>query len=206
MGGVADFLGARNFLLAHRTDYDLAYRHFNWPRLDEFNWALDSFDVMAAGNTGPALWVVDETGTEVRLSFAELSERSSRVAQFLCALGVRRGDHILLILGNELPLWETLLAAVKLGAVVIPAATLLVTEALQDRLHRGRVGHAIVGSARARKFASLGGDYTRICVGGPVAGWRSLEGAYQHREAFTPEDTTRASDPLLLYFTSGTTA
>jgi acetyl-CoA synthetase len=98
------------------------------------------------------------------------------------------------------------LAAFKLGAVVIPASTLLVTEDLRDRLHRGRVRHAIVGSAEASKFAALSGDYTRICVGGAVAGWRSLEDAYQHRESFTPENTTRASDPLLLYFTSGTTA
>jgi acetyl-CoA synthetase len=206
MSSVADFLHARNFLLAHRTDYELAYRHFHWPQLDEFNWALDYFDVMAAGNTRPALWVVDETGAEVRLSFAELSERSSRVAQFLSTLGVRRGDHILLMLGNELPLWETLLAAFKLGAVVTPAATLLVTEDLRDRMRRGRVRHAIVGSAEVSKFAALSGDYTRICVGGTVAGWRSLEEAYEHRESFTPENTTRASDPLLLYFTSGTTA
>jgi acetyl-CoA synthetase len=206
MGGVAEFLQARDFLLAHRTDYELAYGQFKWPQVDEFNWAVDYFDVMAAGNTRPALWLVDETGAEVRLSFAELSERSNRVAQFLRTLGVRRGDRILLMLGNEPPLWETLLAAFKLGAVVIPAATLLVTEDLRDRLHRGRVRHAIVGSAEASKFAALSGDYTRICVGGAVAGWRSLEDAYQHRESFTPENTTRASDPLLLYFTSGTTA
>jgi len=206
MGGVADFLQARDFLLAHRTDYELAYRHFNWPRLGEFNWALDYFDVMAAGNTRPALWVVDETGTEVRLSFAELSERSSRVAQFLRALGVRRGDRILLMLGNEVPLWETLLGAFKLGAVVIPAATLLEREDLRDRLSRGRVRHAIVESAQTSKFAALSGDYTRICLGEPVVGWRSLEGAYQHRESFVPDGITLASDPLLLYFTSGTTA
>jgi len=45
MGGVADFLQARDFLRARRSDYELAYRHFNWPRLDKFNWALDYFDV-----------------------------------------------------------------------------------------------------------------------------------------------------------------
>jgi acetyl-CoA synthetase len=206
MGVVGDFLHARDFLLAHRTDYELAYRHFNWPRLDKFNWALDYFDVMAAGNTRPALWVVNETGREVRLSFAEMSEQSSRVAQFLRGLGVRRGDRILLMLGNEVPLWETLLAAFKLGAVVIPAATLLETEDLRDRLNRGGVRHAIVESAHTSKFATLSGDYMRICLGGRVTGWRSLEDAYHHREPFIPDGTTYARDPLLLYFTSGTTA
>jgi len=206
MGGLAKFLEARDFLLAHRTDYEFAYRHFNWPQLNEFNWALDYFDVMAAGNPHPALWVVDETGTEVRLSFAEVSERSSRLAQFLRSLGVRRGDRIMVMLGNEVPLWETLLAAFKLGAVVIPAATMLETEDLRDRLNRGGVRHAIVGSGHVGKFAALGGEYTRICVGRRIDGWHFLEDADRHRESFTREGTTLATDPLLLYFTSGTTA
>jgi len=92
---------------------------------------------MAAGNTKPALWVVDETGAEFRPTFAEMSLRSNRVAQFLRELGVRRGDRMLLMLGNEVVLWDTLLAAAKLGAVVIPAATLLGPEDLEDRLDRG---------------------------------------------------------------------
>jgi len=113
---------------------------------------------------------------------------------------------MLLMLGNDVPLWETLLAACKLGAVVIPAATLLAPEDLQDRLDRGAVRHVIVGAAHTGKFAALGGEYTRICVGGPSAGWHAFEDAQQQSGAFTPEGVTRATDPLLLYFTSGTTA
>ena len=206
MSGLAEYLAARDFLLAYREDYDFAYRNFRWPRLDEFNWALDYFDAMAAGNSRLALWVLDEGGTEVRLSFAELSERSSRIAHFLRDVGVRRGDRILLMLGNEATLWEILLAAFKLGAVVIPAATLLGSEDLQDRLSRGRVRHAIVGSGHTSKFDALSGQYTRICVGDKIPGWHSLEYADQHHEAFTAEGLTLANDPLLLYFTSGTTA
>jgi acetyl-CoA synthetase len=206
MSGAAEFLKARDFLLSHRTDYDFAYQHFAWPQLQEFNWALDYFDAMAAGNTKPALWLVDESGAESRLSFEEMSQRSNRVAQFLRDLGVRRGDRMLLMLGNEVALWDTLLAAAKLGAVVIPAATLLSPEDLQDRLDRGVVRHVIVGSAHTAKFASLAGTYTRICVGGPAKGWHSLEDAARQSGAFVPGEVTRATDPLLLYFTSGTTA
>jgi acetyl-CoA synthetase len=206
MAGAAAFLKARDFLLAHRTDYEYAYRHFQWPELEEFNWALDYFDAMAAGNTNPALWIVDEAGVETRLSFAEMSERSNRVAGFLRGLGVRRGDRMLVMLGNEAALWDTLLAACKLGAVVIPAATLLGAEDLRDRLERGGVRHAIVGARHADKFAALGGGYTRICASGTAPGWQSLEEAYRQPAAFTPDGITRASDPLLLYFTSGTTA
>ncbi len=201
-----EFLKARDFLLRHRTDYEFACRNFQWPQLSEFNWALDYFDPMAAGNHIPALWVVDESGAEWKVSFAEMSQRSSRVAQFLRALGVRRGDRMLLMLGNEVPLWETLLAACKLGAVVIPAATLLAPEDLQDRLDRGAVRHVIAGAAHTGKFAALAGEYTRICVAGPCAGWRTFEDAYRQSGAFTPDGITRASDPLLLYFSSGTSA
>jgi acetyl-CoA synthetase len=206
MSGAAEFLQARDFLLSHRTDYEFAYRHFQWPKLDEFNWALDYFDAMAAGNTRPALWLVDESGAESRFSFAEMSRRSNRVAQFLRELGVRRGDRMLLMLGNEVALWDTLLAASKLGAVVIPAATLLGPEDLADRLDRGAVQQVIVGAAYIGKFAALAGECTRISVGGPVAGWQSLEDAQAQSGEFTPEGVTRATDPLLLYFTSGTTA
>src|SRR5712672_1297395 len=95
----ATFLEARDFLLAHQRDYETAYRDFRWPVLDRFNWALDYFDPMARGNDRPGLWLVDEAGDETKLTFAELAERSSRVANHLLALGVRRGDRLLMMLG-----------------------------------------------------------------------------------------------------------
>ncbi|HSM89766.1 MAG TPA: AMP-binding protein, partial [Desulfobacterales bacterium] len=199
------FLEARDFLVKHRTDYATAYRDFAWPKLTHFNWALDYFDVMAAGNEHPALWVVDEDGSETRLSFSQLSARSNRVANFLRSVGVKRADRILVMLGNEEALWDIMLAAIKLGAVLIPATTLLTPEDLKDRLERGQVRHVIAGAAHAGKFETLAGNYSRITVGGSVAGWTAFEKAYQHETAFTPDALTRVDEPLLLYFTSGTT-
>jgi acetyl-CoA synthetase len=200
------FLEARDFLLAHSEDYETAYRDFRWPVLDRFNWALDYFDPMAEGNQRPGLWIVDEGGSETKLSFAELAERASRLANHLRGLGVRRGDRVLMMLGNVAPLWECMLAAIKLGAVVIPATTLLTHDDLVDRFARGRVRHVVAGADNAAKFADLPGDYTRIAVGGAVPGWHSWEAGYDAPAKFTPEGETHASDPLLLYFTSGTTA
>ncbi|MBZ5622103.1 MAG: AMP-binding protein [Acidobacteriia bacterium] len=213
MNSAAEFLEARDFLLAHRTDYGTAWRGFRWPKLDEFNWALDYFDVMAKGNGRTALWIVDESGRETQFSFSELAERSNRVANFLRSAGMRRGDRVLVMLGNEVALWETLLAAFKLGAVVIPATGLLGPEDLRDRLDRGAVRHVVAGAIHAEKVekaVALSGPpipgFSHISVGGHVPGWLSFEDAHQHSADFRPDGPTRASDPLLLYFTSGTTA
>jgi len=205
-GNAAPFIAARDFLLRHRQDYAKAYRDFQWPRLDRFNWALDYFDVIARDNAQPALWLTDEDAGETKLSFAALSERSNRIANALRGLGVRRGDRILLMLGNVVALWETMLAAMKLGAVIVPATTLLARGDLADRFARGRVRHVVAGADAAAKFADLPGDYTRIVVGDEAAGWVSYESGYQASAQFTPDAETSAGDPLLLYFTSGTTA
>lgn len=202
----AAFTRARDFLLAHRTDYDTAYRDFRWPQLTEFNWALDHFDPLARGNDATALHIVEEDGRETRRSFASLSARSDQVANWLRAQGVKRGDRVLLMLGNELALWELMLACIKLGAVMIPATMLLTPEDLRDRLERGGVKHVAVASEQAAKFADLPGRYTRITVGAAVPGWLRFEDSASAPTAFTPEGPTQATDPLLLYFTSGTTS
>jgi acetyl-CoA synthetase len=203
------FREARDYLLAHREDYDTAYRGFVWPELGEFNWALDWFDVIArdpANAQRYALWIVEEDGTEGRWTFPEMAERSSRLANWLRGHGVRRGDRLILMLGNQVELWETILAAIKLGAVIIPASTLLGPEDLRDRVDRGAARHVVVRSADVPKFADVGGDYTRIAVGDKAEGWLSFAEAYAASDDFTPDGVTAATDPLLLYFTSGTTA
>src|SRR5215510_3218526 len=124
MNATETFLQARDFLLAHRTDYATAYRDFAWPQLTEFNWALDHFDRFAANNDRPALWIVEESGVEQKVSFARMSVRSNQVANWLRAQGVARGHRVLLMLGNEVPLWESVLAAIKLGAVLVPCSSL----------------------------------------------------------------------------------
>src|SRR6201991_367697 len=157
------FKEARAFLLQHRTDYDAAVKGFRWPDPVPFNWALDWFDAELARNPESAdrtaLWIVDAGDKETKLSYAELSRRSDRVANFLRAQGLKRGDHLLLLLGNVVPLWETMLAAMKLGVVVIPATTLLTPDELQDRLDRGRARVVVATQDQVGKFAGLGGDH-----------------------------------------------
>ena len=205
--GAAQLGVARDFLLANREDYDTAYRDFRWPALDEFNWALDWFDLLAArGGERTALWIVEEDGRECRRSFAELSARSGQVANWLREQGVGRGDRMIVMLGNQVELWETILAAMKLGAVIIPATPLLGATDLVDRVERGDARHVVVSAGDAAKFDGVPGGYTRIAIGDPVAGWLRYSDADRADPGFAPDAPTRASDTLLLYFTSGTTA
>jgi acetyl-CoA synthetase len=208
------FQEARAVLLEHRTDYDAAVKGFRWPDPVPFNWALDWFDADLAQNPDSkdraALWIVDAgSNRETKLSFAALSRRSSQVANFLRAQGLKRGDHLLLLLGNVVPLWETMLAAMKLGVVVIPATTLLTPAELRDRLDRGKARAVVATQDQVAKFAGLGSDnLVRIVVGATSThdGWSPFERAADASETFTPDGPTNADDPMLLYFTSGTTA
>jgi acetyl-CoA synthetase len=208
------FQEARAFLLKHRTDYDAAVGGFRWPDPVPFNWALDWFDAELARNSDskdrPALWIVDAgSNKETKHSFAALSRRSNQVANFLKAQGLKRGDHLLLLLGNVVPLWETMLAAMKLGVVVIPATTLLTPDELRDRLDRGRARAVVASQDQVAKFSGLGGDkLVRIVVAAPSKheGWLAYEHAADFPETFEPDGPTKSDDPMLLYFTSGTTA
>jgi acetyl-CoA synthetase len=234
--GAASFRAARDLLLRHRADYDAARAEFSWPDLDEFNWALDWFDAIAADHPDrTALRIVTrDEGAGTLISYAEMAARSNQVANWLRELGVRRGDRLLLMLGNIAPLWEVILAAMKLGAVIVPTSTLLGPVDLADRITRGQVRHVVTESAHVPKFREVAGDWTRIAVeptvGGAIAEagdaqgttgaigaggvqetpasgvWLRYADSYGAAEEFAADGVTKASDPLLLYFTSGTTA
>jgi acetyl-CoA synthetase len=203
------FRAARDLLLSLRDDYAAAREQFVPPRPAHFNWALDWFDRVAAEeptSSRAALRVVEADGSEISMTYGELADRSSQLAAWLQSRGADRGDRLLLMLGNQAELWETLLACMKLGIVVIPASTLLAPADLLDRVERGHVRLVIARSEDAAKFADVPGGWTRIAVGDDVDGWLDYGDSLQHLGSFTPEVATKADETLLLYFTSGTTA
>jgi len=206
MNAARRFIEMRDRLLRLREDLAAARREFAWPVFDEFNWASDYFDVIARGNDQPALRVVDDAGEGETLSFAQLARGSSQVANWLSGLGVGHGDRILVMLGNVMALWETMLAAIRIGAVIIPATTLLEHEDLADRIARGRVMAVVTHARLTDRFAKVGEVALRISVGEPVAGWIDYAMSRGAAEGFVPKRKTRSHDLLFLYFTSGTTA
>lgn len=213
------FRAARDRLLSLRTDYDAARRRFAWPRFEHFNFGLDWFDAVAATPERAeqdALVIVEEDGSALRLTYREMAERSAQVASWFREIGVRRGDRILLMLDNEVELWETMLAGIKYGAVLLPTTTMLAPHDLQERVDRGSVRWVVTNPENAAKFAEVGGEFTVIETG-EQARRREESPAGEHphlafadaRAAssdFSPEQPTPADETLLLYFTSGTTS
>ncbi|WP_147104798.1 AMP-binding protein [Nesterenkonia populi] len=219
------FRAARDQLVACQSDYERARAEFAWPRLEHFNFGLDWFDAVAstperAGQD--ALIIAEADGSVLRRTFAELSETSNRAANWLREAGVKRGDRIILMLGNQVELWEAMLAGIKLGAVLIPTTTQMGPADLQDRVTRGEATWAVAAGPDCEKFAEVEGDITLIHVPGhytpdaetpavssPAGAPRRVlrfPEAYASPSAFTPDAPSAAHETLLLYFTSGTTS
>jgi acetyl-CoA synthetase len=201
------FREARDLLLDMRDDYHAAKASFAWPRPDNFNWALDWFDAeLAAGQHGARL-ALKVVGERVETwTFAELAEESSRIANGLRALGAKRGERLLMMLGNAPELWATMLAAMKLGLPLIPAMPQLSAADVADRMERGKAEYLVAHGQDVAKFAGIAANVERIAVGEAPAGWRPFGALRSVRARFEPDAPTPADDPMLLYFTSGTTA
>ncbi|MGO1539449.1 MAG: AMP-binding protein [Leucobacter sp.] len=213
-GGQA-FFEARDQLLALSGDPDRARTEFVWPDVGaEFNWAHDVFDAIAGGNDTTALWIAEEDGSELRRSFQELKQRSDQVANWLRANGIKAGDIAMLMLGNRVELWEIMLAAMKLGVVMLPTSVVLGEHELADRIERGNVSLVIADPDDAMKFTRVPGSYRGIVVGfeagsrdqrAALYDWLPYEESHSASLAPVPKRTV-SSDPALLYFTSGTTS
>ncbi len=201
------YRAARDQLFDLRNDYRAAKAAFEWPRLEgSFNWAIDWFESYARGNDAPALWIVEEDGTEDIYSFNDMVERSDRIATWLAANGVTKGDPVIVMLGNQVELWDAMLAVFKLGAVIMPTTTALPPSDLVDRIDRTGTKHVIVAATETAKFDEVPGDYTRISVSGAVDGWLHFADGYDVVQPAPFTSVTSVEDPLLLYFTSGTTS
>lgn len=198
---------ARDLLLDLRDDHAAALERFSWPQIDgPFNWAHDWFDAIADGNDRPALRVFSEDGTETSRTFAEMARRSNQVARLLSRRGVGVGDVVMIMLGNRVELWESMLAVMKIGAVILPATTALGATDLTDRIERSGARHVIADVTVTDRFADVPGTYGRTCVGGTAPGWEPYAEADEMPDTPLPHPGTQCDDPLLRYFTSGTTS
>ena len=206
---------ARDVLLAHRTDIEAARAQFSWPRFEHFNFALDWFDQVAANKdraNQEALVILEEDGSRYSATYAGLSARSAQVANWLRALGVKRGDGILVMLDNQFELWETMLAGIKLGAVLLPTTVMLAPEQLQERIERAEATWVVTNPGNTQKFDAVPGEFSVITTSTDQLPDATVHPQYLYRDSLQASSDFRVTEPTpgdetaLIYFTSGTTS
>jgi acetyl-CoA synthetase len=136
--GRAAYRAARDLLVRHRDDHAAMVAQFCGPDVgDRFNWVLDWFDPIAAGHPRTAPRIIGDDGTDESYSFAEMVTRSDRLATSLAGCDVAPGDRVMAILGNQVELRESMLALMKLGAVIMP--TTIFAHALRSLVRYQRI-------------------------------------------------------------------
>jgi acyl-coenzyme A synthetase/AMP-(fatty) acid ligase len=196
------------------TDYEATRRTFRLEVPERFNFARDVVDARAASSPGTLALLAAGPGGAIteRYTFADLSRASNRAANALAAHGVGRGDPVFVML-PRIPAWHVaLLACIKLGAVPMPGTPLLTARDIAYRIGAAEAVAAITDAEGARKLDEARADCaslkTTICVGGdrPDAGWLAWDELLERGSDLAPDaEPTRSDDPMLLYFTSGTT-
>jgi acetyl-CoA synthetase len=107
------------------------------------------------------------------VTFDEMMRRSNQLTRWLSSQGVARGDVVLLMLGNQVELWQSMLAIMKLGAIILPATVALGPKELSERIGRADVRHVIANASDTHKFEDVASGVTRISVGA-AKGWADL--------------------------------
>ncbi len=193
------------------TDYEHERRTFRLDVPERFNFAQDVVDRWAREDPDKLamLWV-GQDGEERRLGFAYFRDASNRFANVLRSLGITKGDRVLVVL-PRLPEWHVIvLGLIKLGAIPMPGTTLLTSKDIAYRIQSADAKMAITTPENAEKVERVRAECPTIerllLVGGQRSGWERFEAAMKHASTETSLDRTRADDPLMVYFTSGTTA
>ena len=199
------------------VDENNVLKRIAFHREDAFNFAFDIVDRLAQREPGRlAMLHVDRRGTERRFTFEDIRRESARTANYLESLGIRKGDRVMVVLKRHYQFWFVITALHKMGAVVIPATNLLMEHDFDYRFQAAGV-KAILCTAdgqvaeEADRAAKASPQVTvKILVGEPrpsLADWRDFDrevAAFPDRYDRKP-DTPCGGDPMLMYFTSGTT-
>jgi acetyl-CoA synthetase len=180
---------------------------------DHFNFAFDVLDEMAReAPDARALQWCNPAGEERSFTFADISRESNRCANMLASLGVKRGDAVMLVLKRHYEFWFAIMALHKLGAVAVPATHLLTKKDIVYRANAADIS-AVIGTVEGEFADQLDAALPecptlklRIAVRGKREGWLSFDDEMaKHGDTFKrPLPLNENDDPLLIYFTSGT--
>ena len=196
-----------------RTVEDGLLKAISFKDEEKFNFAFDVVDEL--GSTKPeklAMLHISGDGTERRFTFQDMKKESARAANYFKSIGIKRGDRVMLVLKRHYQFWFAVLGLHKLGAVAIPATNQLLEKDFTYRFEAGKVKSilctadgdvAAAVDAAAAKSPML---EHKIIVNGSRDGWRNFDEEYKMYSSHfdRTEDAPCGSDPMLMFFTSGT--
>lgn len=196
---------------------DGALQAISFKNEDRFNFAYDVVDALAERKPNKlAMLHIDADKTERRFTFEDMSRNSSRAANYFKALGIKKGDRVMLVLKRHYQFWFAILGLHKLGAIAIPATNQLQQKDFTYRFEAAGIS-AILCTADGQTAEQVDlaiaecGDLIqqKILVGGTRPGWHNFDEEYKmYRSRFElPEGEKRpeGEDLMLMFFTSGTT-
>ncbi len=191
------------------TDYEAERQHFHLDVPAQFNFAIDVMGKWAADPQKIAMLWLGQYGEERSITYRQFVERSSRAANAFLALGIKKGDRIMVMLPRIPEWWETVLGLMKLGAVPIPCTTLLTPKDIQFRAEVAEVQGFITYVEGAAKFDAVRAECPTITFAILVdasdrAGWTNFQHSAAHALPEYTGPKTNSDDPCLIYFTSGT--
>ena len=181
---------------------------------DRFNFGFDVVDAIAKKDPEKLAMIhIDKNKTERRFTFNDIKRKSAQCANYFKSLGIKKGDRVMLVLKRHYQFWFSVVALHKLGAIVIPATNQLQAHDFEYRFEAGGVSAIVCTSdgdvANQVELAEekVGSLKTKILVGGQRDGWHDFDEEYSLYSAhfYRTEDTACGSDPMLMFFTSGTT-
>lgn len=193
------------------ANYEETCSRFTWDIPERFNFGFDVIDRWAKEHNKLALVSVDDFGNRAqRHTFAELSQLSNQLANVLIGHGINRGDRVLIMLPNVPEWYVAVLGAIKVGAIFMPTPTLSSPKDLEYRIKQSEVVAVITNDELAARFQEIRGHCpslkTLFLAGGDKNSWVSLEKEMNRASAgFEPPEMTKSTDPMVIYFTSGTT-
>lgn len=193
----------------HMTDYEAERRDFHLDVPAHFNFAIDVIGKWAEDPNKLAMLWLGQNGEERSITYAQFAERSSRAANAFLALGIQKGDCVLVMLPRIPEWWETVLGLMKIGAVPIPCTTLLTAKDIQFRAEVADVRGFITDAEGAAKFDAVREQcptirFTVLVDASERPNWTNYRQITAHAASTYTGPKTKSDDPCLIYFTSGT--
>lgn len=205
------------FLVENRVfeDYTDLKKNCRLKAPENFNFSYDIIDRYAKDCPEKrALVWCDDNGEEKTLTFADISVESKRAAYFLSAAGIKKGDAVMLILRRRYEFWILMPALHRIGAIVVPATDQLLQKDIEYRTNAAEIKmiisyeNPIIQSEIEKAMPASKTVKTLVTVGSERKGWVNFHTEYEKCTAEFPrpvgEAATNNEDPMLMYFTSGT--